>query len=101
MRAHDVRERGAGATELLEREAVPEVARGGAAVLLGEGKPEEAELAHLPEHLRWDLVALLDLPLKRPQARLDEIAHGAREQPQLLGDFEIHVPSPFRRERYD
>src|SRR5881397_4070469 len=61
VRADDVRERGRRAPELFEREAIPEIPRADAAVLLGERKPEETELTHLLENAVRDLVGLFDL----------------------------------------
>ena len=100
MRANDVRECGRRASELLEREAIAEIARACAAVLLGEWQPKKAELGHLLQDAIRDLVVLFDLLLEWLEARFNEVAHGARDQLQLLRDVEVHL-SPLRRERYD
>ena len=91
MRADDVRERRGGAPELLQREAVAEVAGTDAAVLLRERKAEEAELPHLFEDVDRDLVGRFDLFLERLQARLHEVTRRARQELQLLGDVEVHA----------
>src|SRR6185295_145980 len=82
------------AAELLEREAIAEVASADAAALLGERETEEAQSGHLSHDLGWDLVTVLDLLLDRLESRLDEVAHGAGEQRELFRDVEIHQASP-------
>ncbi len=94
MRSDEIRERGRRAPELLQGEAVAEVAGSDAAVLLGERQAEESERRHLSHDLARDLVVVLDLLLDRLQSCLDEVAHGAREEPQLFRDVEVHHASP-------
>ena len=94
VRSYEVRERRRGAPELLERQAVAELARADAPAFLGERQAEETERGHLTHDLGGDLITVLDLLLDRLEARLHEVAHGAREERQLVWDVEIHHVSP-------
>jgi hypothetical protein len=94
VRADEIRERRRRSAELLERQAVAEVARADAATLLGEREAEEAQSGHLAHDVGGDLVTVLDLLLDRLEARLDEIAHGAGDLRELFRDVEIHHASP-------
>src|SRR2546425_2416959 len=57
----DVPERGVDACELLDRDAVPELAETLAAPLLRMADPEQARVRHRVDRLTGDLVTLLDL----------------------------------------
>src|SRR5207245_10981536 len=91
VRVDDGRESRWRAPELLEREAISEVAGTDAAVLLWERKPEEAELTHFLEDVARDLVRLFDLLLEWLKARLHEVARRARKELELLRDVEVHA----------
>src|SRR2546430_15714102 len=99
MRAMDVRECGGRASEGLGGEAIAEIARPCAAVLLGEWQPKKAELGHLLQDAIRDLVGLFDLLLEWLEERFNERAHGAPAPPQLLRDVEGPLRPP-RRERH-
>ena len=67
VRAVGEADRGRGAGDLLDRDAMGEIAHAGAAVLLGYGDPEQPERAELLPEVGRKLVVRVDLPL--PAAR--------------------------------
>src|SRR5205823_11329279 len=93
VRTDHVRERGRRPSELLEREAVAEVTRSRATVLLRKRQPEEAEGRHLTKHVIGDAVRVFHLLLEGHETRLDELTHRARAQLKHPGDVAVQ-PRP-------
>src|SRR3712207_8250020 len=54
------------------------------AVLLGEGQAEQAQVAHLPDDRRRELVALVELPDLRRDHVVGELAHDLAQGLGLL-----------------
>ena len=78
------------AAELLDRHAQRCEVAAGAAVLLGEDDPEQAEVAHLPHDVDREVV--LDVPPGRVRCdlALGELAHHRAEHLVLLGQLPAH-----------
>ena len=90
---HDAAQRGVGPAELLHGEGVGDVVAAEAAVLLGDGQAEEADLGHLGHDREVD--GLVAVP---PRAVRDRLASrkSARQVAEgllLVGQGEVHQPS--------
>src|SRR5687768_3158598 len=79
-------------TELLECDAIAEVAGRRAAVLLRKRQPEESELSHLAHEGIRDPIVELDLALNRADLLLDELADRPSQALELLRDVEVDAP---------
>src|SRR4029077_6625020 len=90
----DVPERRVRASELLDRDAVPELPEALTADVLAEDQAEEAHPGHRVDHMPRYLVLLLDLALERRELLFDELADGALEHHELLGKDGVHQ-TPF------
>ena len=90
MRAVGEADRGRGAADLLERDAVGEVAHAGAAVLLGHGDPEQAERAELLPQIGRELVVRVDPCRPRRDLLGREAPHHGAQSLDLLAKAEAH-----------
>src|SRR6266513_4014839 len=91
--ADDVPERRVRARELLDRDAVPELAETLSAHLLAESETEEAHGGHRVDHGPRYLVLLFDLALERREPLFDELADRTLEHEKVVGKDGIHQPS--------
>jgi hypothetical protein len=82
---------GAGAADLLHRHHVRQVAHVGAAVGLGHGDAEHAELAHLAPQVHRELVAAVDLGGARRDLGLGEGAHGVAQRVDVVAELEVEA----------
>ena len=77
--------------ELLDGDAQAGEVAVGAAVLLGRGEPEEAEVAHLVDDVDREVVVAVPLRGVRRDLLLREVAHRAAELLVVLGQLEAHA----------
>ena len=87
---HRDRHRGVDPGQLLDREGVGHGVRAAAAVLLGEGDPHKAELAHLRDELIGKGLGAVELLGDRRHFPAGEVAHGVAEQALLVCELEVH-----------
>jgi hypothetical protein len=85
----DDTERRVGTLELLAQDREADVVHAGTAVRLGDRGAEEAELAHLGEHLAVDLALLVPLADMREDLGLREGADALLDEPVLVGEGEV------------
>ena len=93
---HDPAQGGVGAAELLHRERVGHVVAADAAVLLGDGEAEEAELGHLRHDREVDGLVVVPLHPVRHGLALEEVAGEVAEGLLLLGEREVHQSASTR-----
>src|SRR5207247_9971608 len=86
----DVPERCIRAGELLDGDAVTELAKPLAAHVLAETETEEAHAGHRVEYRTRYLVLLLDLSLERREPLLDDLADRALEHDEVIGQDRRH-----------
>src|SRR5581483_2553509 len=94
-------ERGLAPFDLLAGERLGDEVEPGAAVLLRDDDPEDAELGHSLDELQVELVVDVVLDGDRKDALVDECADGVLDQPLLVGELEVHAAEsmdPPRRE---
>ena len=82
---------GADPADLLDDQAVGDVVHAGAAVLLGDGHPGEAELARLVEEGARELPALVDLLGPRFDHLFGEAPDLVADLPVLVAELDAHV----------
>ena len=96
LHAHHRAVAGVDALDLARDQAVADVVEAGAAVGLGDGRPEQAELAHLAEDRRVGLLVAEGLEHARREAALAVVArgvaHGAFVVAELLVEQQGVVP---------
>ena len=81
------------ALDLLARERLGDEVEPGAAVLLGDGDPEDAELGHALDRAHVEVVRDVVLDRVREDPVLDEPPDRVLEQALLVAELEIHVRS--------
>src|SRR5262249_30012606 len=91
VRGHGDRERGVDPPELLDRQRVGQRVGPGAAVLLGEGDGEQAELGGLAQLVEREAGGAVELLGDRRDLALGELAHGVAEEAVLFGEIEVHT----------
>ena len=62
----------------------------GAAVLLRDDDPEQAQLGHALDHAHVEVMVDVVLDRVRQHALVHEVANGVLDQPLLVGELEIH-----------
>ena len=70
-----------------------------APVLLGEGEPEEAQVAHLPHHFDREVMVPVPLGGVRGDLRLGELPDHLAKRHVLRGRVEVHCYLPMARRR--
>jgi hypothetical protein len=91
VRAVAQADRGAGAADLLHRDHVRQVAHVGAAVLLGHGDAQHAQLAHLAPQVHRELVAAVDLGRARRDLGLGKVAHRVAQRVDVFAELEVQA----------
>ena len=81
------------ALDLLAGERLGDEVEAGAAVLLRDDDPEDAELGHALDQLQVELVVDVVLDRDRQHALVHEGADGVLDQPLLVGELEVHAAS--------
>ena len=94
MRAIGQADRGGGARNLLDRDAVLEIAEPRAAIFLFDGNAVQAERADFRPEVARELIALVDLGGPRRDLVAGEILHGLADR--VRGFAEIEVEHPMR-----
>ncbi|OIQ66570.1 hypothetical protein GALL_518560 [mine drainage metagenome] len=89
MRAVAQAHRGAGARDLLHRHHVRHVAHAGAAVGLGHGHAEQAQVAELAPQVHRELVGAVDLGGARCDLLVRKVAHGLAQGSDVLAELEV------------
>ena len=93
---HDAAQRGVGAAELLHGQRVGDVVAAEAAVLLGDGQAEEADLGHLGHDREVDGLVAVPPGAVRDRLLVEEGARQVAEGLLLVGEGEVHQPSASR-----
>ena len=62
----------------------------GAAVLLGDDDPEQAQLGHALDHVQVEMVVDVVLDRVRQHALVHEVANRLLDQALLVGELEVH-----------
>ena len=78
------------ALDLLAGERLGDEVEPGAAVLLGDDDPEQAQLGHALDHRHVELVVDVVLDRVRQHALVHELPDGVLDQPLLRSQVEIH-----------
>ena len=101
MRGQRDRDRRVDPGELLDGDRVGERVAAGAAELLGEGNPHQAELGHLRHELVRETALAVELLREGRDAVDRKRAHGVAEELVLGREIEIHArrsyPAGWRR----
>src|ERR671931_456056 len=84
-------ERGLATLDLLTGERLGDEVEPGAAVLLRDRDPEDAELGHALDRAHVEVVRDVVLDRVREDPVLDEPPDGVLEQPLLVGELEVHA----------
>ena len=84
------------ALDLLARERLGDEVEAGAAVLLGDHDPEQAELGHSFDDTHVEPVLDVVLDRVREDFPVDEVADGVLDQPLLVGELEVHAGGSVR-----
>ena len=87
---HDPAQRGVCAAELLHAEHVGQVVATEAAVLLGDGEPEEPDLRHLRDDREVDLLVAVPLGAVRHRLAVEEVPREVAERPLLVVQAQVH-----------
>jgi hypothetical protein len=82
---------GAGAADLLHGDHVRQVAHVGAAVLLGHGDAQHAQLAHLGPQVHRGTGRSVDLGRARGDLGLREVAHGVAQGVDVFAKLEVQA----------
>ncbi|MCY1454175.1 hypothetical protein D9M71_712220 [compost metagenome] len=91
MRAVRQAHRGRGAADFFHRDHVRQVAHVGAAVFLGHGDAEHAEVAHLFPGVHRELVGAVDLARARGQFGLGPRTHGIAQHLDVFAQIEFQA----------
>ncbi len=91
MGAVGQRDAGAGPGDLLDRDHMREVSHPGAAVFLGHGDAQQAQLAQFGPELGGELVAAVDLGGHRLQPFLRPAVHHVAQGIHILAEIELHT----------
>mmetsp|Transcript_26227 Transcript_26227/g.61964 ORF Transcript_26227/g.61964 Transcript_26227/m.61964 type:complete len:421 (+) Transcript_26227:5135-6397(+) len=91
VRAVGQAHRRAGAADLLHRHHVGQVAHVGAAVLLGDGDAQHAQLAHLAPQIHRELVAAVDLGGAWRDLGLGKGAHRVAQSVDVFAELEVQA----------
>ena len=94
MRAVGQADRGGGARDLLDRDAVLEIAQPRAAIFLLDGNPVQAKRADFRPEVAGELIAPVDFVGARRDLVAREIMHGFADR--VRGFAEIEVEHPMR-----
>ena len=78
------------ALDLLAGERLGDEVEAGAAVLLGDDDPEDAELRHPLDRIQVEVVVDVVLDGVRQDPVVHEPADGVLQQPLLVGELEVH-----------
>ena len=89
-------ERGLAALDLLADERLRDEVEPGAAVLLGDHDPEQAQLGHALDHAHVEVVVDVVLDRVRQHALVHEVADGLLDQALLVGELEVHETEAIR-----
>ena len=89
MHALDHPERRVGTLQLLAQQREAQVVHPGAAVLLGDRRPQEAQLREAPEELAWVPAGLVPGPDVRQELALCEGACGIADEQVLVAQREV------------
>ena len=76
--------------DFADGEGVGERVAAAPAVLLGEGDAHEAQLAEPADDVVGEALFLVELLRDRGDLALGEVAHGALDEPVLVGEVEVH-----------